>query len=417
MPNMNVNTAAMRAYSAKMTISAFKIAACAVSVDAIKHTLPFSSDITQSVDRALELSSDNLYESRARVSRLAKAVNDAADLYEKTENQRMFLIPAILEKFPLINMISTLVLPIGGLDDGLWEGAIGGSVLAGAVSAGGAFAGITYSGTAEGSFLNYGASGETFFGYKYKADDDGEIEAIGLGAKGEAHVNLAEGSLSGDFDDLSGSVRGSLLNAAVEGSIGATLFSQGHLSPAIFAEAKASASVLEGEAELRQGDDLNNTFIKAEGTVLGAEAYAKGGVGVLQIENEDGSYSSEFGVQAEAGAEAYIAEGTISGGYEIFGIEFEVGVTGKAGGAGATAGGSITTGGISGEVGAGLGLGAGVSVSVDWSGFDPGAVLDSVVETGEAVGEFVSDAGEFLSGAGEAISDAGEAISNFFDFR
>ncbi len=417
MPNMNVNTAAMRAYSAKMTISAFKIAACAVSVDAIKHTLPFSSDITQSVDRALELSSDNLYESRARVSRLAKAVNDAADLYEKTENQRMFLIPEVLEKFPLINMISTLVLPIGGLNDGLWEGAIGGSVLAGAVSAGGAFAGITYSGTAEGSLINYGASGETFFGYKYKADDDGEVNAIGFGAKGEAHFNLAEGFLSGDLDDLAGTLRGAIGNAAVEGSVGATLFFQGHLSPAIYAEAKASASVLEGEAELRQGDDLNNTFVKAEGKVLGAEAYAKGGVGVLQIENEDGSYSSEFGVQGEAGAEAYIAEGTISGGYEIFGIEFEVGVTGKAGGAGATAGGSITTGGISGEVGAGLGLGAEVSVSVDWSGFDPGAVLDSVVETGEAVGEFVSDAGEFLSGAGEAISDAGEAISNFFDFR
>lgn len=417
MPNMNVNTAALRAYTAKMTISAFKIAACAVSVDAIKHTLPFSNDISQSVDRALELSSDNLYESRARVLRLVSAVNDAADLYEKTENQRMFLIPEILEKFPLINMIPTLVLPIGGLDDGLWQGAIGGSVLAGSVSAGGVLAGITYSGTASGSLLNYGASGETFFGYKYKADDDGEIEAFGLGAKGEAHVNLAEGSLSGNFGDLSGSLRGSLLNAAVEGSIGATLFSQGHLSPAIYAEAKASASVLEGEAELRQGDELNNSFLKAEGKVLGAEAYAKGGVGVLQIENEDGTYSSEFGVQAEAGAEAYIAEGTISGGYEFFGIEFEVGLTGKAGGVGAKAGGSITTGGISGEVGAGLGLGAGVSISVDWSGFDPGAVLDSVVETGEAVGEFVSDAGEFLSGAGEAISDAGEAISNFFDFR
>ena len=64
-----------------------------------------------------------------------------------------------------------------------------------------------------------------------------------------------------------------------------------------------------------------------------------------------------------------MAKGKVSGGFTIFGIEFNASVEGKAGGAGVTAGAGVTTEGVSGKLGAGLGLGAGIEFSIDWSGF------------------------------------------------
>lgn len=65
----------------------------------------------------------------------------------------------------------------------------------------------------------------------------------------------------------------------------------------------------------------------------------------------------------------YFSQGKVSGGFTIFGIKIDAGVTGKAGGAGVSAEGKVTTGGVSGKIGAGLGLGAGVEISIDWSNF------------------------------------------------
>ena len=77
----------------------------------------------------------------------------------------------------------------------------------------------------------------------------------------------------------------------------------------------------------------------------------------------------ELGAKCKVGAEAYLAQGKVSGGFTIFGINIDAGVTGKAGGAGVNAEGKVTTGGVSGKIGAGLGLGAGVEISIDWSNF------------------------------------------------
>ena len=110
--------------------------------------------------------------------------------------------------------------------------------------------------------------------------------------------------------------------------------------------------------------------MNAEGTVLGAEAELSGGAGMITYKDETtGKTRTELGVSGKAGAEAYLAEGSISGGFTIFGIEVDVGASGKAGGAGVEAGGRVTTGGISGEIGAGLGLGLGLELSIDWSDF------------------------------------------------
>lgn len=76
-----------------------------------------------------------------------------------------------------------------------------------------------------------------------------------------------------------------------------------------------------------------------------------------------------WGGVVEAGAEAYLAEGKVSGGIKLFGIDIDVGVSGKAGGAGVKAGAAATTGGFTASVGAGLGLGAGLDISIDWSDF------------------------------------------------
>lgn len=82
-----------------------------------------------------------------------------------------------------------------------------------------------------------------------------------------------------------------------------------------------------------------------------------------------GQTKTELGAKGKVGAEAYLAQGKVSGGFTIFGIKIDAGVTGKAGGAGVSAEGNVTTGGVSGKIGAGLGLGAGVEISIDWSNF------------------------------------------------
>lgn len=115
---------------------------------------------------------------------------------------------------------------------------------------------------------------------------------------------------------------------------------------------------------------LDNVHIKGEGKLGSAKASAKAGVGRINVEDEKtGKIKTVTGVKAEAKAEAYAAEGRASGGITIFGIDIDVGVTGKAGGIGGSAGLQATTGGVSGSISAGLGFGLGVDISIDWSGF------------------------------------------------
>ncbi len=154
-------------------------------------------------------------------------------------------------------------------------------------------------------------------------------------------------------------------NVEATGDIGASLFQDNKFAPALYAKLKAAANVAQGSAEGQIGTDQYNVHLKGEGTVLGAEASAEGNVG--RITTEEGTV--RWGAKGKVAAEAYAAQGTVSGGFTIFGIRVDASVTGKAGGAGASAGGEITTGGVEGEVGLGLGVGAGVKIRVDWSKF------------------------------------------------
>ena len=184
---------------------------------------------------------------------------------------------------------------------------------------------------------------------------------------GDAH--LVNGSISGSLGLLHGEAKGSVGNVGAEGEIGATLFENGQFMPSAHAKAKVSASVLEGSAETRMGTEDFNRHMSAKGTVLGAEASAEGAVGKIAYKNSDGRETITYGAMGKVGAEAYLAEGEISGGFTIFGIKIDAALKGKAGGAGVEASGAITTGGLEGDIGLGLGLGAGVKLKIDWSGF------------------------------------------------
>ncbi|MBQ4528363.1 MAG: hypothetical protein II998_09855 [Clostridia bacterium] len=188
-------------------------------------------------------------------------------------------------------------------------------------------------------------------------------------AEGEAH--LYQGSISGDY--TYGNFDGELNvgNAAAQGEVGFSIFNEdGEIDPSLYANASAEVSVLEGSFNGQLGGENANIFLDAEGKLLAAEASAEAGVGKFTSTDEHGNTVTEYGVKAEFEAEAYIAEGTVSTGFNFMGIEIDVDLTGKAGGIGVAGGAEATTGGFEGNIGLGLGLGLEIGLDIDWSGFE-----------------------------------------------
>ena len=182
----------------------------------------------------------------------------------------------------------------------------------------------------------------------------------------EGHV--AKGEVSGALGLLSGSLGGSVGNIGAKGTLKAGLFDDdGKFTPGLNLAGKAGVSVLSGEAGVKFGSDTFNGHGKAEGKVLSASVKGEVGAGVLTKE-KNGKEINVLGVKGEVGAEANVAQGELSGGFTLFGIDIDASVSGKIG-AGAKAGGSVTTSGLSLDLGAALGLGAGISIDIDWSDF------------------------------------------------
>lgn len=237
-----------------------------------------------------------------------------------------------------------------------------GAVIEGAKTGSGEFLGFGTSGTAEGEII--GGSIKT----KSKAKWDIQKGDAGVEKSVEAEGHLAKGKLKGNIGLLGGEIGGSVGNVGATGKVGASLFKDGKFSPALEAKLKAEASAAKGDASLSVGNDEFDAHGKASGTLLGAEAEIGGSAGMITY--KDGtSTKTELGVKGKVGAEAYVAQGKLSGGFKIFGIKIDLGIEGKAGGAGVSAEGRVTTGGVSGKIGAGLGLGAGLELSIDWSNF------------------------------------------------
>ena len=247
---------------------------------------------------------------------------------------------------------------------------VSGAVVAGSVSHTENVLGfLNVTGTAEGDVLGF--STKTYNGKWKTSEKDGKIDSgATVGMELEGH--LAQGKHTFDVNGLlHREIKGTVGSVSAEGTAGVTLYKDGKLSPALQAKLKAEAVGLKGSIEDRVGTEDYNYHAKASGSVGVAKAEASVGLGRITYTDKEGNQHTEWGAQAKAGAEAYVAEGKVSGGYTIMGIKVDVGVSGKIGGAGASAGGQATTSGFSGKAGLGAGVGAGIEINVDWSGFKP----------------------------------------------
>lgn len=237
------------------------------------------------------------------------------------------------------------------------------ALLSRATSVSGSVLGFGWAASLSGDFL--GASLDTTKKAAWNLED-GDVSAE-YSVSGEAHI--AQGKASGNIGLLGGDIGGKVGKIGATGKVEATLFDDGEFRPSIGGNAKVEAKALEGEANLKFGTEENNAHAKAEGSLFGAEAKASAGIGKVTYEDASGNTKSGYGVTAKVGAEAYVAEGSLSSGFNLFGIKIDASVSGKAGGVGVSAGGSVTTNGVSGKIGAGLGVGGGVEISIDWSNF------------------------------------------------
>lgn len=269
------------------------------------------------------------------------------------------------------------------------DGKIGGSLLESSVYANGEIFGIGFGGSAEGDILGASVSTDLKSGWDITKGYVGVEGSLGV------DVHAVSGRVKANIGDLSTEAGVEVGSASAKGEIGATLFKDGKFAPSIGVEGKAEASVLKGDVGVQYGSETHNAHADAKGKLLGAEAEASFKAGVI-TETKDGVTKTKFGAKGEVGAEAYLAQGEVKGGFTIFGIDFDVSVEGKLGGAGASAGGEVTSGGVGASLDLGFGAGAGVNFSIDWSDADFSAISDFAGDVSDAVGDGIEAIGDFF---------------------
>lgn len=224
-------------------------------------------------------------------------------------------------------------------------------------------------GSAGYGFLNYETELKSGIKGEYK---NGRIDELSIGVSSEGKISVVKGEAEGYIGFAKGKVKGEVGVLSSKGEIGASLFKDGKLSPQIKAEVETEMKGVTAEGKLSVGSDDYNINAKAQGTLGYFKAEASASAGIITYEDEDtGLLKQEIGVSGKVGAEAYAAEGSVSGGLTIAGIKVKASIKGKAGGSGLKAEGRATAGGVSGELGAGLGLGVGIKFDIDWSSFKP----------------------------------------------
>ncbi len=353
--NIDVNTGALKQYAGKQQDVQKQLVGLnsRISLSRIALKRCINSKASKAIDKNLDVVFQGIYRCQSNIRTMTNGLNEIANDYEKTEKDVRDgkFTRTVLE---IAKDIANSFNAEGGFFNKTFDGWKSGSfnVAQGSFNFNDLFVpGLTAGVTA--AVLNVG--------YENTVDANGvssKVYAQGIKVNGQASYGVA--SVDGEV------VVG---DAAVEGSIGASLFKDGKLSPYVGASASASASVLTGKVSGKIGSEKNNIHAKANGDVLTAKAEAEAKAGVYYTTDKNGNKVKNFGVKAKAGAEAYAAQGTISGGFSILGVKVDLSATGKAGGVGATAGGEVTTGGVKANLGAGLGLGLGLSVGIDWSGF------------------------------------------------
>ena len=240
----------------------------------------------------------------------------------------------------------------------LFNGGFEGAVLAGTIVFGGTGISLT------GELLSGSVKGKKF------AEWNAKEGKIGAGAEVSAEGQLAKGTIKRETKYHKTEASASVGYGAASGGVGITLFNQGRFSPGVQAEAKGKVSVVHGTYKDQLGTDEFNVHKGAEGDLLVAKAEAEAHAGYYTYKDAStGETKKGFGVGASAGAEAYVAEGKVSGGITVFGVKIDLSVSGKAGGAGAKASAKVGTEAVEGELGLGLGLGLGIKGKIDWTGF------------------------------------------------
>lgn len=230
-------------------------------------------------------------------------------------------------------------------------------------------AGVSYSGEVSGQLGNGEIS--TSYSSGIKLDKDGGVKEVNI-VQGsvKASGSVASGKASGSYGILSGNAKVDVLTGEAKATGKAVLVEDGKFAPQLTAEAKASVDVVKGSVGATLGNESFNGHVNAKGELLHADAHVGAGIGKITYEDEEGEKQTGYGVYAEAGAEAYLAKGSISGGLTICGVKIDVSVEGKAGGAGAKGEFKAETGKLSAGLGLGFLLGGGVNISIDWTGFE-----------------------------------------------
>ena len=142
---------------------------------------------------------------------------------------------------------------------------------------------------------------------------------------------MAKGSAKGNFGYLRGNADATVGEVSATGSVDVSLMKDGKIAPRVSGKVEAAAVGAKGSAEGGVGTENNNVHVGAEGKAGVAKASAEVGAGTIYVKNNDGTESKQYGVKAEAGAEAYLAEGKVSGGLTILGVKLNVGAGGKLG--------------------------------------------------------------------------------------
>ena len=251
------------------------------------------------------------------------------------------------------------------------KNSIGGEVYGGSFSGSGeSMLGVNTSVSGGSKFVS-GELNKSFKGVgNVKLDKNGKVSEVNLfDASVQGKGSVASGHVEGSYGVASANAEGNL--GAVEGKAGAKIkvFEKGKFAPQASVEAKASIDAVKGSLGATIGSKTNNVHVKANGVVGHAEAKAKAGIGKITYEDEDGQTKTGYGAYAEAGAEAYLAKGTLSGGLTVCGVKVDASVDFKAGGGGAKGSAEVQTGGLKAGLGIGAILGLGVNISIDWSGF------------------------------------------------
>lgn len=326
----------------------------------VKNNVKLSSGSDELVKRQLNILYESVVKYSSYIGTMGTKLEEIADLYISTET-------SVSGGTPVKGQINPL-------DQYAWaQPVVPDSLIKKELTKKGILWGIGISGTFTEELFGHSVDKKLTSGIGWKEDEETgkmKLDSISLikgEISGEGHV--AKGSVEGNIGVVSGeaSVTAGVISGS--GSVGISLYDDGEFAPVVEAGAEVKVKGIDEKVGVKIGNDEYDGHVGAEATVGSAKAGADAGIGKVSYKNSKGKEIKGYGAKAKVKAEAYAAEGSVSGGVKIMGIEITGSIGGKAGGGGIGAEGGISTGGIGGSITAGVLLGAEIGLDIDWSGF------------------------------------------------